>query len=63
MEREGLNEENMEVLCEEEKMLINLYRSLDEDLKKDFSGMIYMLFRHSKDQKIQEILDKFMQCA
>jgi transcriptional regulator with XRE-family HTH domain len=63
MEREGLNDENLEVLSEEEKMLISLYRSLDDDLKNDFSGMIYMLFRHSKDHKIQEILEKFMKCA
>ncbi|NIP30902.1 MAG: hypothetical protein GTN59_10175 [Candidatus Dadabacteria bacterium] len=63
MEREGLDEENLEVLSQEEQMLMSLYRSLDSDLKKDFSGMVYMLFRHSKDHKLQEILEKFMKCA
>ncbi|MCH6574105.1 MAG: hypothetical protein IH795_02695 [Bacteroidetes bacterium] len=63
MEKEGLKEENLEVLSEEEKMLISLFRTLDYDLKNDFNGMIYMLFRHAKDHKIQQILEKFMKCA
>lgn len=63
MEKEGLKEENLEVLSEEEKMLISLFRTLDYDLKNDFNGMIYMLFRHAKDYKIQQILEKFMKCA
>ncbi len=63
MEKEGLKEENLEVLSEEEKMLISLFRTLDDDLKNDFNGMIYMLFRHAKDHKVQQILEKFMKCA
>lgn len=63
LEREGLAEDNLEVLSEPEKTLITLFRTLDEDLKKDFSGMIYMLFRHAKDYKVQEILENFMKCV
>lgn len=63
MEKEGLEDENLEVLNESEKMLITLFRTLDRDLKRDFSGMIYMLFRHTKDYNVQEVLDKFMKCA
>jgi len=63
LEREGLAEDNLEVLSEQEKTLITLFRTLDEDLKKDFSGMIYMLFRHAKDYKVQEILENFMKCV
>ena len=63
MEKEGLKEENLEVLSEGEKMLISLFRTLDDDLKNDFNGMIYMLFRHTKDHKVQQILEKFMKCA
>jgi len=63
MDKEGLEEENLEVLNEAEKMLITLYRTLDKDLKKDFSGMIYMLFRHAKDYNVQDVLDKFMKCG
>jgi len=63
LEREGLTEDDLEVLSEEEKMLISLFRSLDSDLKNDFNGMIYMLFRHTRDSKVQEILEKFIQCG
>lgn len=63
LEREGLTEDDLEVLSEEEKMLISLFRSLDSDLKNDFNGMIYMLFRHTRDSKVQEILEKFVQCG
>ncbi|HXG30522.1 MAG TPA: helix-turn-helix transcriptional regulator [Thermodesulfobacteriota bacterium] len=63
MEREGIYEEDREVLTEVERMLIKLYRSLDEDMRRDFGGMIYMLLRRSQDEGIQEILEEFMKCA
>ena len=52
------------MLTDAEKALINLYRSLDADMRKDFGGMIFMLLRHSHDEGIQEILEEFMEkCA
>ena len=63
MEKEGLSDEDLEVLSEEEKMLISLFRTLDDDLKNDFSGMIYMLFRHAKAHTVPELLATFMKCA
>ncbi len=64
MEKEEIEQENFEVLTDTEKVLINLYRSLDNDMRRDFGGMIFMLFRHTKDQGVQEILEEFMKkCA
>lgn len=63
MEREDIDEGKMEVLTEEEKLLVRLYRSLDEDMRKDFGGMIFMLFRHSQNEDIRKVLEEFMRCA
>jgi len=64
MEKEEISQESFEVLTDAEKALINLYRSLDSDMRKDFGGMIFMLLRHSRDEGIQEILEEFMEkCA
>lgn len=63
MEREGIFEESIEVLTEGEKMLIRLYRTLDSEMRRDFSGMIYMLLRRSENDNVQEILEEFMKCA
>jgi transcriptional regulator with XRE-family HTH domain len=64
MEKEEIKQENFEVLTDTEKVLINLYRSLDNDMRSDFGGMIFMLLRHTKDQGVQEILEEFMKkCA
>lgn len=63
MEREEINEEKLEVLTEEEKLLVRLYRSLDQDMRKDFGGMIFMLFRHSQNEDIRTVLEEFMKCA
>lgn len=63
MEREGISEDDFEVLTEIERTLIKLYRSLDGDTRRDFGGMVYMLLRRSQDEGVQEILEEFMKCA
>lgn len=63
MEREGILEDDFEVLTEVERTLIKLYRSLDGDTRRDFGGMVYMLLRHFQDESVQEILGEFMKCA
>lgn len=63
MEREGISEDDLEVLTEVERTLIKLYRSLDEDTRRDFGGMVYMLLRRFQDEGVQEILEEFMKCA
>ena len=63
MEKEEIEEANLEVLTKEEKLLIKLYRSLDEDMRKDFSGMVFMLLRHSQSEELQKVLDEFMKCG
>ena len=64
MEKEDIAQDSFEVLTDAEKALINLYRSLDSDMRRDFGGMIFMLLRHTKDQGVQEILEEFMKkCA
>lgn len=63
MEREGISDDNLEFLTESERALIKLYRSLDEETKRDFGGMIYMLLRRAQNKGIQEILEEFIKCA
>ncbi len=63
MEREGITQDDFEVLTEGERTLIKLFRSLDEDSRRDFGGMVYMLLRRSQDEGVQEVLEEFMKCA
>ena len=63
MDKEEIEQSNLEMLTDEEKLLIRLYRSLDDDMKKDFSGMVFMLLRHSQNKDIQKVLEEFMKCA
>ena len=63
MDKEEIVEQNLEVLTDEEKLLIKLYRSLDDEIRKDFSGMIFMLLRHSQNEELQKALDEFMKCG
>lgn len=63
MEREGIFHNAVEVLTEGEKMLVKLYRTLDSEMRRDFTGMIYMLLRRSENDNVQEILEEFMKCA
>ncbi len=63
IEKEDISEQELEVLTNEEKMLVKLYRSLDGEIKKDFTGMVFMLLRHSQDKKLRKILEEFVKCA
>ncbi len=63
MEREGIFQGAVQVLTESEKMLVRLYRTLDSEMRRDFTGMIYMLLRRSENDNVQEILEEFMKCA
>lgn len=63
MEREGIFQDAVQVLTESEKMLVRLYRTLDSEMRRDFTGMIYMLLRRSENYNVQEILEEFMKCA
>ncbi len=63
IEKEAISEEELEVLTNEEKILIKLYRSLDDEIRKDFTGMVFMLLRHSQDKKVRKILEEFVKCA
>jgi len=63
MEREGISEDGLEVLTEAERILVKLFRSLDEDTRRDFGGMVYMILRRYQDEGVQEILEEFMKCA
>jgi transcriptional regulator with XRE-family HTH domain len=63
IEKEAISEQELEVLTNEEKMLVKLYRSLDGEIKKDFTGMVFMLLRHSQDKKLRKILEEFVKCA
>jgi transcriptional regulator with XRE-family HTH domain len=63
IEKEAISEKELEVLTNEEKMLLKLYRSLDGEIKKDFAGMVFMLLRHSQDKNLRKILEEFVKCA
>ncbi len=63
IEKEAISEQELEVLTNEEKMLLKLFRSLDGEIKKDFAGMVFMLLRHSQDKNLRKILEEFVKCA
>ena len=63
MEKEDIDETDMEVLNKEEKLIISLYRNLDGEMRKDFNSMVFMLLRHSKSEEIQRILNELKKCA
>jgi len=49
-------------LCSAEESLIRLFRKLDATTKKDFNGLVAMLFRHFPED-VQKELQKFLQSA
>lgn len=63
IEKQGIDKTNLELLSKEEKLIIKLHRNLDNDMKKDFSGMIFMLLRHSQSEELKKVLNEFMKCA
>lgn len=63
IDKEAISEDELEVLTSGEKLLLKLYRSLDEEIRKDFTGMVFMLLRHSRDNEVRKILKEFVKCA
>ncbi len=63
IEKEAISEKELEVLTSEEKILLKLYRSLGGEMKKDFTGMVFMLLRHSRNKEIRKVLEEFVKCA
>jgi transcriptional regulator with XRE-family HTH domain len=50
-------------LAPAEQSLIRLFRKLDAQTKKDFNGLIAMLFRHFPEEEIQRELEKYLKSA
>ena len=46
-----------------EQSLIRLFRKLDVQTKKDFNGLIAMLFRHLPSEEVQRELEKYLKSA
>ena len=49
-----------------EKLLIDLYRNLSDEVRKDFIGMIYMLLKSDKrisDEKVLSSIEKLSKTA
>ena len=63
IERELIDEKDLEILTNEERHLVKLYRVLGDDVKKDFNGMVFMLFKHYKNPEVKKILEEFLKCA
>lgn len=63
LEKELIGEKKFEILTDEERYLVKLYRVLDDDAKKDFNGMIFMLFKHYRNPEAKKILEEFLKCA
>lgn len=63
MQREEIEKKDMEILTGEETLLIKLYRVLDDDMKKDFNGMIFTLFKRYENFKAKKILNELIKCA
>lgn len=61
--KEGIDKNDIEVLTDEERHLVKLYRALDEDMKQDFNGMVFMLFKHCENFEARKILEEFVKCA
>ena len=72
-ERAGVS---LEELCQElgaevdgieltpaERSLIRLYRKLDTQTRKEFDGLIAMLFRHYPEPEVQKELEKYLNSA
>ncbi|MCY4047163.1 MAG: helix-turn-helix transcriptional regulator [Candidatus Dadabacteria bacterium] len=63
VEREHIDKKDLEILTDEERYLVKLYRVLDNEVKKDFNGMVFMLFKHYKNSEVRKILEEFLKCA
>ena len=66
-----LNKENIvnnldEPITYSEKLLLDLFRNLSDEVRKDFIGMIYMLLKLDKrisDEKILSSIEKLSKTA
>ena len=66
-----LNKENIvnnldEPITYSEKLLLDLFRNLSDEVRKDFIGMIYMLLKSDKrisDEKILSSIEKLSKTA
>ncbi|MGI9558501.1 MAG: helix-turn-helix domain-containing protein [Thermodesulfobacteriota bacterium] len=63
LEKELVGEKDLEILTNEERYLVKLYRVLDDEVKKDFNGMVFMLFKHYENSEAKKILEEFLKCA
>ncbi len=63
MQRENIDREGLEVLTDEERHLLKLHRVLNEEMKKDFNGMVFMLFKHYENEETKKILEELLECA
>ncbi len=63
IEKELIDKKDLEILTDEERYLVKLYRVLDDEMKKDFSGMVFMLFKHYENSEAKKILEEFLKCA
>lgn len=63
LEKELIGEKEFEILTDEERYLVKLYRVLDDEVKKDFNGMVFMLFKHYNNSEARKILEEFLKCA
>lgn len=46
-----------------EQSLIRLFRKLDDATRKDFNGLIAMLFRHLPEPEVQRELERYLKSA
>ena len=46
-----------------EELLVQLYRRLDDETRKDFNGLVVMLLRHYPEAEVQERLQEFLSAA
>jgi len=46
-----------------EQALVRLYRKLDEKTRKEFNGLIAMLFRYYPEAELKEELDRYLNSA
>ena len=59
----GQNSDELSPLSPAERALLKLYRKLDLETRREFNGLIAMLFRHYPEEEIQANLREYLRIA
>ena len=66
LKKENITNNLNEPITSSEKLLLDLFRNLSDDVRKDFVGMIYMLLKSDKrisDKRVLASIEKLSKTA